>query len=88
MRQQLFLLVSLFLDIIQSDIIRDNIQRVKDKNHEKYLDEFQHLYIQKIPRIENKRNFSKEKNNYISDIHDVLGLREEIIDMARHLRFE
>jgi hypothetical protein len=88
MRQQLFLLVSLFLDIIQSDIIRDNIQRVKDKNHEKYLDEFQHLYIQKIPRIENKRNFSKEKNNYISDIHDVVGLREEIIDMARHLRFE
>jgi hypothetical protein len=88
MRQQLFLLVSLFLDIIQSDIIQDNIQRVKDKNHEKYLDEFQHLYIQKIPRIENKRNFSKEKNNYISDIHDVVGLREEIIDMARHLRFE
>jgi hypothetical protein len=88
MRQQLFLLVSLFLDIIQSDIIRDNIQRVKDENHEKYLDEFQHLYIQKIPRIENKRNFSKEKNNYISDIHDVLGLREEIIDIARHLRFE
>jgi hypothetical protein len=88
MRQQLFLLISLFLDIIQSDIIQDNIQRVKDNNHEKYLDEFQHLYIQKIPRIENKRNFSKEKKNYISDIHNILGLREEIIDMARHLRFE
>lgn len=45
MQIQLFILSgALFWSYIKSDLIQDNIQKVKEKSHKKYLDEFQKIY--------------------------------------------
>ena len=56
MRNQIFIF-SLLISFIISNVIRDNIQRVKENNHQKFLDEFQKNHEQV--------NLRKEKNHQV-----------------------
>ena len=55
MRNKIFIF-SLLLSLITSDIIRDNIQRVKDKNHQAFLDDFQKYHHKFQGNLRNQKN--------------------------------